>query len=125
VPAIVIANAAVVIATFTAVADSLAGMITAESIASAVAVGAAVIRSAVTTACAATVATAVPAAPAITTAAAITATAAATITTATATATATAILCIGRIHDGQISREEWGGCEHHGAGHDSNETLVF
>ena len=73
------------------------------------------IRSAVTTACAATVATAVPAA--ISTAAAITATA--TISTATA------IFRIGRIHEGQISREEWGGCEHHGAGHDSNETLVF
>jgi putative effector of murein hydrolase len=106
-----------VVAAFTAVANSLAGMITAESIASAVAVGAAVIRSAVTTACAATVATAVPAA--ISTAAAITATA--TISTATATA----IFRIGRIHGGQISREKWGGCEHHGAGHDSNETLVF
>ncbi len=123
-PAIVIANAAVVIAAFTAVADSLAGMITAESIASAVAVGAAVIRSAVTAACATTVTTAVPA---ISTAAAITATATAAITT-TATAaitTATAILCIGRIHDREVSREKWGGCEHHGAGHDSNETLVF
>lgn len=107
-PAIVIANAAVVIAAFTAVADSLAGMIAAESIASAVAVGAAVIRSAVTAACATTVTTAVPA---ISTAAAITA--------------AAAILCIGRIHDREVSREKWGGCEHHGAGHDSNETLVF
>ncbi len=103
--AIAIAIPAVVIAAFTAVADSLAGMITAESIASPVAVRAAVIRSAVTAACAATVATAVSAAP--------------------ITATATAILCIGRIHDGQISREEWSGCEHHGAGDDSNETLVF
>ena len=109
-PAIVIANAAVVIAAFTAVADSLAGMIAAESIASAVAVGAAVIRSAVTAACATTVTTAVPAAP---------------ITAAAPITTATAILCIGRIHDREVSREKWGGCEHHGAGHDSNETLVF
>ncbi len=109
-PAITIAIAAIVVTAFAAIANSLAGMITAESIAAAIAIGAAMVRATATTADTAAVATAVA-----TTISAAAAAAAATTTT----------LRVGSVHDRQISREERGGCEHHGAGHDSNETLVF
>lgn len=108
-PAITIAIAAIVVSAFAAIANSLAGMITAESIAAAIAIGAAMVRATATTANTAAVATAV------TTAVATTISAAAAATT----------LRVGSVHDREIGREERGGCEHHGAGHDSNETLVF
>lgn len=114
-PAITIAIAAIVVTAFAAIANSLAGMITAESIAAAIAIGAAMVRATATTADTAAVATAV----------ATTISAAAAAATATTTTTTTTTLRVGSIHDREISREERGGCEHHGAGHDSNETLVF
>ena len=119
-PAITIAIAAIVVTAFAAIANSLAGMITAESIAAAIAIGAAMVRATATTADTAAVATAVA-----TTISAAAAAAAAAATATTATTAATATLRIGSVHDREISREERGGCEHHGAGHDSNETLVF
>ncbi len=114
-PAITIAIAAIVVTAFAAIANSLAGMIAAESIAAAIAIGAAMVRATATTADTAAVATAV----------ATTISAAAAAAAAAATATTTTTLRVGSVHDRQISREERGGCEHHGAGHDSNETLVF
>lgn len=106
-PAITIAIAAIVVTAFAAIANSLAGMITAESIAAAIAIGAAMVRATATTADTAAVATAVA------------------TTISAAAAAAAAALRIGSVHDREISRQERGGCEHHGAGHDSNETLVF
>ena len=91
--ALTIAIIAVVVSAFAMVANSLPGMIAAQSITMAVAVGVAVIGTAVTATCTAAVATA------------ITTTVSAAVTTTTAITASITVLRIGGVHDREVSRE--------------------
>jgi hypothetical protein len=120
--AIAVALTAVVVPAFAMVADSLAGVVAGQTFTVAVAGRAAGVTCT-------TVAAADPAAMAATVSGTITAAVTATVSTATAittaTATATAVFGVGGTHEGHAIRQQRGSCQHQGARHNCNETLVF
>lgn len=117
--AIAVALTAVVISAFAMVADSLAGVVAGQTFTVAVAGRAAGVT------CTTTVAAAMAATVSGTITAAITAAVSTATAITTATATATSVFGVGRTHEGHAIRQQRGSCQHQGARHNCNETLVF